>query len=138
MNDEERFIAELKKFKEAPIPSDLRERLATPPLVEASNSHRLWLPVLGTAVAACFALTWIFSSDSPSPQEDQVALNILKVDSTLLSSEVVEFKEIDGIMHEVVMETWRDEFFARSSLDPATADSVILRQELVSNPVKFL
>ena len=138
MNDEEHFIAELKKFKAAPMPSDLRERLAEPPEIETNKILKFWLPAVGTAIAACLALIWIFSSDSPAGQDDQIALNILKVDSTLLASEVVDFEEIDGVMHEVVMETWQDELSAHSSLDPLTADSVVLRYELVSNPVIYL
>ncbi|MDA7881257.1 hypothetical protein N9A94_03040 [Akkermansiaceae bacterium] len=138
MNDEEQFIAELKKFRAAPMPGDLRERLSESPQISKGKAHRLWLPVVGTAIAACLALIWALSSDSASPQSEEVALNILGIDSTLVSRETVEFKEIDGVMHEIVMETWRDELFARSSLDPATADSVVLRRERVSKPVKFL
>lgn len=138
MNDEEHFIAELKKFKAAPMPRDLRERLSQPPQIERNKVRRIWLQFVGTAIAACVMLILLLKENPASPQNDEVAVNILRVDSTLLSSEVVEFEEIDGVMHEVVMETWRDELFARSSLDPTIADSVVVRRERISKPVNFL
>ena len=132
------MLIEALRILNGAVPDDLRKRLQQPPPIARDKIRRLWLPVIGTAIAAWLALFMLLPGDPPSSPSEEVALNILREDSTLLSSEVVDFEEVDGVMHEMVLETWRDELFARSSLDPITADSVVLRRERVSKPVNFL
>lgn len=137
MSEEEQFIEKLRKMQVAPMPDDLRALLAEEPLPEKQGGSRLIFIAIGLAAAACVALMLI-SGPGDVPREGGMAVEVLRVDSTLLSSRSLEFEEVDGVYHEVVEEEWLDEISARSSSSPLEADSVVVRTERRSVPVEFL
>ena len=137
MSEDEQFIEKLRKMQVVPMPDDLRALLAEEPQPEKKGRGNVVYLAIGLAAAACVALMLI-NRQADEPEEGRGAVNVLRVDSTLLSSRSVEFEEVDGVYHEVVEEEWLDEISARSSASPLEADSVVVRTQRRSVPVEFL
>ena len=138
MKDDDHFIEMLKQMRIAPMPADLKDRLAEEPRTgrRGLRSPFVWVPALAAAACVCFLIA---RSPSGAPTvNDPAVVNLLQYDSTLLSSETVEITEDDGVFHEIVEREWRDELSARSSGSPLAADAVVVRRERVRVPIHFL
>ena len=138
MKDDDHFIDMLKQMRIAPMPADLKDRLAEEPRTGRGGlrSRLLWAPGLAAAAAVCFLITR--SPSEPPLVEDPAIVNLLQYDTTLISSETIEITEDAGVFHEVVEREWRDEMSARSSGSPLAADAVVVRRERVRVPIHFL
>ncbi len=138
MNEDEHFINELRSIKVAPMPEDLRKGMFEEARPTVVKHHRFFFAAAGIAAAACIMLLLNPWRVETSDQGNAVAINILHIDSTLLSSTTIQIEEVDGVYHEIVEEEWLDELSARSSTCPLEADSVVVRHERVRVPIKFL
>lgn len=138
MKDDDHFIEMLKQMRIAPMPADLKARLAEEPRTgrRGPRSSLFWAPGLAAAACVCFLISR--SPSDPPSFEDPSIVNLLQYDTTLISSETIEITEDEGHFHEVVEREWRDELSARSLGSPLAADAVVVRRERVRVPIHFL
>lgn len=133
MNDQ-RLEEEIRKLRPAPLPSDLKARLAQEPELHGRRPGRkMWLAaaaalvVLATAIAVPSLL-----HDTPTTQADAAApLSVIQRETTLLSTRTIDQREHDGRVWELVEEQWQDNTVCVSSATPVRVRSTVIRPEYV-------
>ena len=131
----------LREVRLAPLPADLRTRLADNP---SSKTTRRGVPIIwgGAAFACAAALAFLFvRADFVTPKEDTdpevQPLTIVQKDSTLLNSRPLSIEEHDGQLWELVEEEWRDDTLVMCSTSPLEVRSSTTRRALVLQPISF-
>jgi hypothetical protein len=122
-----------RALRPAPLPGDLRHRLASPP----ARSRRIlpirfWAPAAGLAAAiVCLCFLW------PERKGPSTTVSVQRRDSTLIGSKSLAFVRQDGRWWEIVERRWRDEENLLHSASPLVVVHQAERREIVPVPVQF-
>lgn len=148
----------LHQLKPAPLPDDLQSRLSTEPgRSMRARKRKVIALVSGLAAAAAGILGLMIlvspgtrtGSDAlamgadqlPVPDEWKVGaprpLSVVKKDSTLLNSRLLEIREYDGELWEISEEEWRDDTLVLYSAGPSQLNATVIRREVVCAPLNF-
>jgi hypothetical protein len=148
----------LHQLKPAPLPDDLQSRLSAEPGRSRRARKRLVIAfVSGLAAAVAVFLGMIIlvspatktASDAVAsgsgqltvPGEGKVVaprpVRVVKKDSTLLNSRLLEIKEYDGELWEISEEEWRDDTLVLYSAGPSQLNATVIRREVVCAPLNF-
>ena len=140
MNDQD-LEQRLRSLAPAPLPAELRERLAEEPAVELPRKNRRmrWAIAAGIiAAAGAGLLSWPDSkSDRSLAETDDAPFSVVQQEAVLLSTRTVETREHNGHLWELVENRWREDTVGMCSATEATIRSSEIRPEYVGTPVTF-
>jgi hypothetical protein len=136
----------LKQVRPAPLPPELRARLATPPAKVCSiRSHAritliarlkpLALP-LAAAVMIGFALH-IFSGSDSEPTRTAPPVTLRQHEKTLLHSKRIQLFETEEGCWELVEQQWKEESSIANSHSPVLIRTSEITNTLICCPVAF-
>lgn len=161
MNDQE-LENLLNDLKPAPLPDDLRFRLAAEPgRTRPSRRRQVLVLVSGLAAAVTVFLGMMIllspqqeavvtapdqpaspASGSPTVTGEVVGtadrpVRVVKKDSFLLNSRLLAIEEYEGELWEISEEEWRDDTLVLYSAGPSKLNSTVIRREVVCSPLTF-
>lgn len=148
----------LHQLKPAPLPDDLQSRLSAEPgrsMRARKRKITALVSGLAAAVAGILGLMILVSSRTrtgsdavsvgagqlPAPDERKVVtprpVSVVKKDSMLLNSRLLEIREYDGELWEISEEEWRDDTLVLYSAGPSQLNATVIRREVVCAPLNF-
>ena len=131
MNDQ-RLEEEIRRLQPAPLPADLKARLAREPELHERKSRRsMWIAAALVVLATGIVAPSLFRDTAPSPAIAAAPVSVIQRESTLLGTRTVDQRELDGQVWELVEEQWRDDTVALCSATPARVRSTVIRPTYV-------
>jgi hypothetical protein len=133
MNDQ-RLEEEIRRLRPAPLPTDLKARLAREPELHGRKPRRhMWLAAAAALVvlAAGIAAPSFFRDTDTSPAVATSPVSVIQRESTLLGTRTVDQRELDGQVWELIEEQWQDDTIAACSATPVRVCSSVIRPAYV-------